>query len=332
MTSAVLVMIGLSTLNMIFFSYIIIYNQYYLCYIIYITLSYFLYRRIYFKHIKEYHGLPVELYFFLPGLGGMLVSMTLFLLEYVKSDSLMIQDYENYIRFQNYHIKPENFDYNASVQTMSALDIMSYYGDKMKKELIVNHDNGLKKEGIELLRQGNIDEDTEVQHYAAVTLNSLENELNNEIRYLHVRLKESNNSQVLDRLLELYKAYIYSSLLEEDTLQIYNRIYVDLLEKRNKAIGETYKYSLDLYHGYIRQMAFRKAKSYYQFMVTEYGENPEMLLLKMQLDFQVHNSIEIQKNKVKLEKIYNEQEEILTNKQESQIAFWIGKQGKEGGS
>lgn len=321
--------IGLSFFNLFAFAYVVFLNNFIGLFLLWNLLTYFVFKKLYYKYFSEYKGLPIDLVLFLPGLGGVLVSITLFLMVYIKTDSLMIEDYENYIRFQNNRIHSDAFDYTASIKTMSALDVMTYYGDDLKKEIIVNYKNEFKKERIDLLRLGNLDEDTEVQHYSAVMLNALENEINSQINSLLARLKTSNNRQVLDQLLALYKIYIESSLLDEASVNIYNNIYIDLLEKRLASIEPTYQYSIDLYQAYLRQLSFKKARECYESIQEMFGETPEMLLLKTSLDFKVGDDKEMNDNINKMKEHYFNSQDQMTKKQASQLAFWIGLHGKE---
>ena len=310
-------------MSLIFLTVVIILNNFYVLYILYMLFSYLMIRYIYYNKANEYQGVPIYIYLFMPGLGSILLIFILLPLYYFKRSSFLIEDYETYIRFKNQLDSEKRFNYEASIKIISGLDLMNYLSPAAKKQMIIEKINKVSGSKIQILKTANLDQDTEVQHYAAVMLNEIENNFNNKIYALKEDYKKNASLKILDQLILAYKKYIDSSLLEKNALSIYNDEYIRLLKIRKKEAGLKEKHLIDLMDAYIQKMDYIKSREVFELGIKRYPRLLELYLLKLKLDLKLNNDEAIQKD-IEVLKTFDSSQ-IKSKHCKSQLEFWSHK-------
>lgn len=319
LTLVILMSVG----NLAFLIYTLYRPQVVLLFLLYIIVTFYIMIRIYKKKLIEYEGLPIYIYFFLPGLGPVVLSLVTFMLYYFRHNSLLIEDYENYIRFKKLVNFEQSFNYDQTMRTIPAVDYMQYFDAKNKKEFIVDAKENRHKSWISALRQGNLDSDLEVQHYSAVTINELENKMNHDISELKGQLEDHFSIPTLDKLLNLFKEYIESSLLEQEGLKLYNTDYIQLLQKKEEIEGFRVETSLELMKAYIRQDEVNLAKACYKHIQEMDPNNIEALLLLVEMDKKYRLLDELMQNVSELKMRMKNEDGSISGKLKNKIDFWI---------
>jgi len=313
-------MLLLMILSLVFLVIIILFKEFYLLYALYMVISYFVIRYLYNTKVNEYQGIPIYMYLFMPGLGSILLILILSSLYYIKRSSFLIEDYETYIRFKNQLAREKTFNYEESITIMSGLDLMNHLSAEAKKEMIIEKMGSQLGNNIRVLKTANSDENSEVQHYASVMLNEIENNINNKIYQLKEKYKRNSSLKILDELIKHYKEYIASDLLETDVLSVYNNEYIRLLNERLEMAGLEKSHYIELMDAYIRNMDYIQSREVYKEGIKRFPETVELYLLKLKVDLTLnqHEAVrtdikylkEIDKNTVKSEHL------------RSQLEFW----------
>ncbi len=214
------------------------------------------------KFLKRYEGIPNYLVFFLPGLGGIIVSILHFSLYYFLRSSIVLEDYERYIDFERFFEYRKLLDYHKEMQTLSFLDHMNLLDAESKKQLIIDFSMNNYDSRVKLLQKGLIDQDTEVKHYSAVSLNVIENEyvqLINELREAYNLDKEPGH---LRSLVKVYQSYIESGLLTDEVQIALNEEYISVLHKLIELKKETSEIIMALIQAYVKGNHFEKAQKW----------------------------------------------------------------------
>jgi len=317
------VMLFLMVMSLFFLTLVLIMKEFYILFTLYMLVSYMVLRYIYYNKTNEYQGIPIYIYLFMPGLGSILLIFIFFPLYYFKRSSFLIEDYETYINFKNQLDREKSFDYEESIKILSGLDLMNHLSPRAKKQLIIEKINKVSGNKIRILKSANLDKDTEVQHYAAVMLNEIENNFNNKIYELQEEYKEKSSLKILDQLIRAYKKYIESSLLEENALSTYNDEYIRLLNIRKEKSKLEKHHIIELMDAYIRKMDFIKSREIFEIGIKIYPKTLELYLLKLKLDLKLNNHEAIRKDIQALETF--DLLAIDSSHYKSQVEFWCQK-------
>jgi len=230
------------------------------------------------KYLYNHSGVPNYLALFLPGLGGVLVSLLHFSLLYFRRNSIVLGDFERYINFQRLFENQEKLDYDKEIQTLSFLDQMNLLDAKSKKQLIVDFGMNRNEDRVKLLHKGLLDMDGEVQHYSAVSLNMLENEYTHTINQLREEFNQNKDLDSLKRLTKVYQSYVESGLLSGEVLQVFNREYIDILRKLAERKKETPEIMNELVQAYIRGGDLIQAEAVNKRLLEKYHDRIEGIL------------------------------------------------------
>jgi len=244
-------------------------------------------------------------------------------LYYFKRSSFLIEDYETYIRFKNQLDREKSFNYEESIKILSGLDLMNHLSPGAKKQMIIEKIDEVSGKKIQILKTANLDENPEVQHYAAVMLNEIENNFNNIIYELQEEYKENASLKTLDKLILAYKKYIDSSLLEKNAFSIYNDEYIRLLNKRKNKTGLEKHHIIELMRAYLQKMDTIKSREIFEAGIKMYPETLELYLLKLELDLKLKNYEAVKKDVKALETF--DSSAIESSHYRSQVEFWCQK-------
>lgn len=204
--------------------------------------------------------LPLYLILFFPIIGGLFITIFYFSTTYFYRDNLPLSDYEQMLESEDETNLREKICYENEIRTMSFLDLLNYIGPERKKELLINSQYGSNINNTQILRRGLEADDKEVQHYAATLLNTRENDYTNNISYLANQYNLKGNPLILEKLSIAYKDYIESGLIEEDSMDIFQKEYIETLNKKIKIN----RYSLEtlnlLFRAYVNNNDLIKAE------------------------------------------------------------------------
>lgn len=286
------------------------------------TLLYLIINILSDKYLKKYSEVPKYLAFFMPGFGGIIVSIIYFGLNYFLRDSIVLDDYERYINFDRFLELNKKIDFEKEVETISFLDQMNLLDTQNKKQLIIDFGLNHSQGKLNLLHKGLLDQDGEVKHYSAVTINMLENEFYYLINQLREEFNLDKNVESLQKLAKVYKNYLDSNLISGEFLYIFNNEYIDILHKLSELKSESPEILNELTDSYIRNDELGRAEEINSIMIKTYPDRFEGILLQIRLayekkDFVKMNDLimDLKKNNFKIPEKY-----------ETFLSFWIGKE------
>ena len=269
------------------------------------------------KYLKQTKGVPSYIAFFLPGIGGILVSGLYFSLDYFMRDSMVLEEYEQYIHYDRLLEDKKKLDYRKEVSTISFLDQMNLLDSESKKESIIEFDMNYYDGRINLLQKGLVDQDGEVKHYTAVTLNMIENEFSIIINQLKEEFNTKKDIRILVKLSEVYKSYIESGLLSSEVLSAFNLEYIDVLNKLIESKKETLKIMNELVKAYIRDKNFKQAEKVNDNLLKKYTDKFDGIFNKIQIAYEKKDFYELNNLIMNLDN-----REDIPKEYEKILSFW----------
>lgn len=267
-------------------------------------------------------GIPNYLALFLPGLGGIIISVLYFSLFYFQRDGVVLNDYERYLEFEHFFGEKKKVDYNKEMEILSFNDQMKLLDPTKKKDLIVDYSLGLYGNNINLLQKGVTDEDIEVRHYSAVTINMVENNFTNSINQLR---EEYNTYYSVDSLIKLsviYKEYLQSGLVSEEMLNIMNKEYIEILLKLTEKNKDTLEVMDSLVKAYIHSGNLIRAEEFNQRLINNYPDNIEGTINRINIAFERR---EFNKIMLILKESKNKSY-AKSDRFKEELSFWIAKE------
>lgn len=322
-TKAIFFIIIIAIFDCLLFMITLMYSKFLLNAIVVHMIFYLVISYLDEKYLDEYDGIPNYLALFLPGLGDIIVAILYFNLYYFLKDSLILDDYERYIFYQSLLDKKTKIDYEKEMKTLSFLDQMDLLDSESKKQIIIDstiedYDNKVK-----LLLKGILDEDNEVKHYSAVSLNMIENEFSYKIGTLRESYNRDKNISTLLKLAETYKDYIESGLLSNDILQVFNYEYIDVLKKLIEVKNETFEILIELIKAYIRGDQLQRAEEANALLAELYPGRFEHEFYKLHIAYNMRDMNKL--NRLLSELMTSDIQ--IPKEYENIIAFWTRKEG-----
>jgi len=194
-----------------------------------------------------------------------------------------MNDYEQLL-YDN--LETENrkrINYEREIKTMSFLDMFSFRDPEKEKQILIDSQYSFKINNSKILKKGLESSDKEVQHYSATLLNSQENQFTNNISSLREQYITTKNEKVLDELITSYFDYINSSLIGEDSIQIFRKEYADLLLKKVERKTYDLKILNSLFKAYIEIDDFYNATLINNKIEQEFGQTSNSILNKLNI-------------------------------------------------
>jgi len=273
--------------------------------------------------IRRDYGIPLYLVMFLPGLGGLIVSILYACRLYFLHDNMILGDYQRYIASSNNEFKiQKQLDYEKEIRVLSFLDQINLLDTERKKELIIEFGSDNSEKKAYLLQKGLANTDHEVTHYCAVTLNSIENEYVNLIYNLQEEYNQTKNIKILEKLATALKIYIKSGLLRRDTLYFnINKEYSDVLLKLKDAKKRnSFEIDRELIEAYITTGELNKAKDLNDKTVKEFPERFEGFFNSLKIAYHSKDMDSFKEGILKL------RSKKIPPEYKDQILFWAGKE------
>ena len=184
--------------------------------------------KIYKTFQTEFEILPYYILFFMPILGIGIFHILTISLHHFMRNSDVIDDYEQILLEEKLNER-KRVNYDEEMRTMSFLDLLPTIDSERKKKVLIDSHYSYDINNSKILIQGLESDDMEVQHYSATLLNSRENEFTNTISSLREQYALYGDDSVLNELIISYRTYMNSSLIGEESIQLFKNEYVDLL-------------------------------------------------------------------------------------------------------
>jgi len=219
-------------LDIFAFIFLFIYEKYLIQILILHLIIFIICWKLYLKFDYKIDEIPFYIILFMPILGILIYVIVFFSVHYFIRDNEIIQDYEQLLYGDYLSQRRKKLNYEREIMTMSILDLFNFIDPEKKKELLIDSQYSYQINNAKILKKGLSANDKEVQHYSATLLNSQENELTNNISNLREEFNESKNEKVLDELINSYKMYLNSTLIENDSINIFRKEYIDVMLKK----------------------------------------------------------------------------------------------------
>lgn len=168
--------------------------------------------------------------FFLPGLGTLLHAFSN-LLDKLPGRNPLIDEYFDYTTYLNQIVLVDIPDFQHEVNILPLQDSLIYATPMEKKEAITNlssEDLALK---IRILKLGLQDSNPEVVHYAATSLNMIENELTLKLDTVEKEYRRKRSPILLGHWERILKEYLDSGLVQSELYIFYLQLYLEVLEE-----------------------------------------------------------------------------------------------------
>lgn len=265
-------------LDILAFAFLFMYSQYIYPVLAFHALLYFISVYCYRGFENTIEDLPLYLILFLPVIGGLFITLFYFSTTYFYRDNLPLSDYEQMLEAEERINQREKISYEIEIKTMSYMDLLQYIGPEKKKEILIDSQYKFDINNTRILKRGLEAEDKEVQHYSATLLNTRENDFTNEISYLSEQYNLQQDPYVLQKLATAYKDYIDSGLIEEDSMEIFTREYIDTLNKQIEIKHYDLETLTSLFGAYIRTKNLIKAEEINKKIEKEFRKKKIVLL------------------------------------------------------
>ncbi len=270
-------------LDISIFLYLFIANNYLYQILIIHIIIYLIAAKINKNFDQEKIELPFYIILFMPIIGAFIYFLFYFSLNYFFRDNEILGDYEKLIESRIQNESKNRVEYEKEIKTMSYIDMMSFMDPEKKKEILIDSQYSIKINNANILKKGLESDDKEVQHYSATLLNSKENELTNNISYLRDKYNNTKNEIYLNQLISSYKSYIYSTLIEEDSINIFRGEFIEVLKIKVNRKSYDLENLLDLFNTYIQLHDIDNATQINNKIIREFGESEQTRLNELNI-------------------------------------------------
>lgn len=287
-----------------------IYDINILTYIFIHIIFYLLIRLLSNKFTNACDGVSNYIVLFMPGLGGIIVGILYVTLYYFQWNGKVLSDYERYLDFEHNLEKEKKLNYKKEIGTFSFIDQIRLLDVKRKKDLIVEYSMDYKDNKIDAIQRGLQDDDSEVRHYSAVTINMLESEYTKMLADLRNEYNTYHDNNSLMKLYSGYKDYLTSGLIESEVYQIINLEYIEILQKLLKKDITTLEIINQLVKAYLRSSNILKAEEINKIILSKYPNAIEGYINRINIAFEKKDYEELLKtvNEAKSNDFKNKEE------------------------
>ncbi|MCF7941294.1 MAG: bacterial transcriptional activator domain-containing protein [Spirochaetia bacterium] len=219
-----------------------------------------------------------------------------------------------------------SIDFNQVNKLMDMSGVFSYASAINKKEAIVDLLSSDVARNCRMLQKGLLDDDVEVVHYTASTLNYLENRFEKAIREARDAAAAELTLEHLDQLVLLYENYIDSGLLDDDIKPMYHRKVIEVLELELKEFGSTVHVARLLAQAYLRQGKHQEAVTLLLAAVESYPDDMDLRFTLMRYYYEKGDLLAVQQTAEQIDS----SDVTLTKEQQRLIAFWLFKEEPAG--
>ncbi len=266
------------------------------------------------------------LFLVIPGVGGLIYGVSYLVLYVLGSKNAQIEYKHAYTEEEEIKYDTKvSVDFNQISKLMDMSGVFSYSNALNKKEVIVDLLSSEIIQNCKTLKRGLDDEDAEVVHYTATTLNYLENKFEQSIRNARDAAAEDLTQEHLESLIMLYENYIFSGLLDDDIVPIYMKKIIEILELQVDTFGSDLKVIKHLARCYMRQGKGKETLDLLQEVARENPEDVEIQFTLMNYFYEEGDLVQV-KN---LAMIIDSIGDSLSEDQRKRIQFWIQDETEE---
>ena len=260
------------------------------------------------------------LFLVIPGMGGLIYSISYIVLYFVGM-KLVQQEFKHAYAEESEmkYEKKETVDFAQVAKLMDMSGVFTYSDAINKKGVIVDLLSADVVQNCRTLKQGLEDEDPEVVHYTATTLNYLENRFEQAIRDGRDKAAEELTKENLENLITLYENYVDSGLLDDDIIPIYRKKVIEILELQVQTFGSDLSIVKHLAYSYMEQ---GRADETCELLKEVAKNNPEDVGIQFTLMSCFYKQGDLPQVK-NLARIISRMGSKLTKEQSERLAFWI---------
>jgi tetratricopeptide (TPR) repeat protein len=266
------------------------------------------------------------LFLLMPGIGALLYAAAYITLYILGSNTVQLGLKHEYSKDDISYEKSVSIDFNQVNKLMDMSGVFSYASAINKKEAIVDLLSSDVARNCRMLQKGLLDDDVEVVHYTASTLNYLENRFEKAIREARDTAAAELTLEHLDQLVLLYENYIDSGLLDDDIKPMYHRKVIEVLELELKEFGSTVHVARLLAQAYLRQGRHQEAVTLLLAAVESYPDDMDLKFTLMRYYYEKGDLLAVQQTAEQIDS----SDVTLTKDQQRLIAFWLFKEGPAG--
>jgi hypothetical protein len=226
-------------------------------------------------------------------------------------------DYDSYADYLNDLLKTPIEDIPKELNTLSVFDNMRYSNSIRKKELITEVVANESEYRIEVLKKSLQDSDAEVVYYSASSLSYIEREFEERLQKKMMDYRNNKNIETVFALVQAYRHYIDSGLLEGSIKDIIIREcikYQSELLVMNRSLDTLISYCELL----VKAGRFEEAKEIAQEISDLDAGRKESYLMNMKIGFGLKDFEFIKVNALTLKT----ESFILSEEEEKIIVFW----------
>lgn len=254
----------------------------------------------------------------LPGLGPLVCLFLHILLENRReNDIATLEELEKHLKHRDIAQKEPDVDVDKEVNTLSILDTLLYQSEQQKKQALIDVVSENMDVNTLVLKKALTDDDPEIVHYAASTLNYIEAEFENRIEKLKQQYAQTKDTKVLKKLIQLLGKYIESGLHEGQLLDLYLSQYLQILKEaqRRGINGET---RIRLGKVYMKMGELEKAEGIFKELIKTYPQRVDLYLKLMEIYYKTKQYSRV----VKIARYLKARENRLSEAQRSVVNFW----------
>lgn len=197
-------------------------------------------------------------------------------------DLVVQQDFDVPLRFSS---PVARVGWERELNTMSLHDRLKLSDENEKKQSLIQFRSDDLEVKVRVLRKALRDSSPEVVHYAAVTLNAMEQEIDNKLNQLKGQYAVKASVTLAGDLIETMNGYIESGLISDQVLQLYRRQLLDWI--REYESREDLPYELRVVRAQVLMdlKDDEQALQEYQELVREHPGRHEAFVGLMELHF-----------------------------------------------
>ncbi|MCK5155763.1 MAG: hypothetical protein KAQ69_04960 [Spirochaetales bacterium] len=259
------------------------------------------------------------MFLMLPGVGSLLFSLSYLILYFVGSKFTKKELKHSYEEENVKYEKNLAIDFKQIGRLMDMAGVFSYSDSMHKKEMIVDLLSGDISANSKLLKKGLGDEDPEVVHYTASTLNYMEEKYEKAIQKARADCVDELTRDRLMYVASLYNKYMSSGLLEDDILPIYRNSYLQVLELIMKEFGRDEEIMEMMIHAYIDIDQLDEAEKLMLEAVDIFPRNLTLRFVQMKYYYTRNKLHEI----VDIAQMICDMPVELTKEQQAILDFWL---------
>lgn len=259
------------------------------------------------------------IFLILPGIGALIYGASYISLYITGAKKALFDLHHAYSDEEITYKKVESIDFGQIAKLMSMSGVFSHADAVNKKDAIVDVLSADVVKNCREIKRGLADDDQEVVHYAASTLNYLETRFEKAIRDARSRAAEDLSEENLQEVVALYENYMDSGLLEDDIIPMYVKKVIETLELQVSEFGMSVRPAVQLAQSYLRIGRKEEAVTLLLEVASQFPDDITLQFMLMQYFYQSGDLVQVRN----IADIIHEMDPELTPDQRSKLEFWI---------